>query len=737
MADKKITVFVEASVGGAKRKLKQVNTAMSSMANVAKIALGAVAVQYGRMAAASAVNMARVAAKNLDLEKSYESLSARYNLASDEILEALDRAAKGTVDKYTLMLAANKAMRLGVATNTEEFEQLMKIAAVRAKEFGFTTAQAFDFIVTAIGRASPMIADNIGILLDANTTYKEYADSIGKSADELTMLEQKEAIRNRILREGLPDMKTWNEMGETASDVFQQYDSVMVELRQELGERFLPVVVGVTKELSKFLTGAETAEEKAEALTREIIASSGSFEEARRRLIELNLEQRRGGRWAAEATKDWRGLITVMGDWEPILGALDRGIREDVVAMRLGHRALGDLSAATDSGADAQAELQEKVESSTTAWLNYYDAVSSENLSFTRRMADLDFRQTQAFENAAFQRSEIERRAAENRQDILSSHDRRYEYDLESHLSRIRFSFEDHYDKLADMEFDYQEKIQQTLDRAPWWIRQALQKEFTERERIAKTGDKKALREYDKALRERIRLVDPIYAKELDKLEAQYEHEREIEEREQEKGVERERETWDLRLREQDDGLREQLRRLDRELENQRNAWNFSNQQRLENERRSLATLQQTHREAMDNLATDLNRKLAEINGTFEQWGRTHGDSYARALAQALNAVIAPGFDFGALVGPQPFPTAPFAFQQGAWEVPRDMMGMVHRGEMIVPAPAAERIREGEGAVSIHVENLVIGPGVTPMTADAFVRDTAEELGRLTRERRA
>ena len=198
MADKKISIFVEAAVAGAKGKLKEIEDRLRELGKTTSITATSVSGDMGRMeqaatvlegafkklailaagyltkmAAQGVVDLSIMAAKNLELEESYERVAARYGIASDSILAALDRAARGTVDKFSLMIGANKALRLGVAATVGDLEDLMKVAVVRAREFSISTQQAWDAIINAVGRASPAYAAHHGILQDADTIYKE------------------------------------------------------------------------------------------------------------------------------------------------------------------------------------------------------------------------------------------------------------------------------------------------------------------------------------------------------------------------------------------------------------------------------------------------------------------------------------------------------------------------------------------------------------------------------------
>ena len=46
-----------------------------------------------------------------------------------------------------------------------------------------------------------MILDNLGIIIDLDKAYTEYATAINKTKEELTELEKKEALVNEILTE--------------------------------------------------------------------------------------------------------------------------------------------------------------------------------------------------------------------------------------------------------------------------------------------------------------------------------------------------------------------------------------------------------------------------------------------------------------------------------------------------------------------------------------------------------
>jgi len=133
------------------------------------------------------------------MEEASGSLADSLGADMDAIMEALRGASQGMVSDFDLMQAASRAMMLGVSADAGQLSQLMEVAAIRGRAMGLSTTQAFNDIVTGIGRASPLILDNLGIVVDAEARYEAYADSIGKTSEDLSKAEKTQALLNGVL----------------------------------------------------------------------------------------------------------------------------------------------------------------------------------------------------------------------------------------------------------------------------------------------------------------------------------------------------------------------------------------------------------------------------------------------------------------------------------------------------------------------------------------------------------
>lgn len=102
----------------------------------------------------------------------------------------------------------------------------------------------------------------------------------------------------------------------------------------------------------------------------------------------------------------------------------------------------------------------------------------------------------------------------------------------------------------------------------------------------------------------------------------------------------------------------------------------------------------------------------------------------------------------GGIVGPG----GPLRFAVGAWNLPRDMLGFLHAGEMIIPATIADRVRAGAGgsggggssggdhSVSVSGNTFVlqgVGSDVSSSAARRFGQAVLDEVARGLREQTA
>lgn len=190
------------------------------------------AITTGAAIAATAISTFKIAlefskegAEIVRLQDTSAMLASSMGFDMDEIVAKVSAASLNTVSDMDIMSSAAKAMMLGVGSSAEELASLMETAAIRGRALGIDATDAFDQIVRGIGRLSPKILDNLGIIIDADATYAAYAESIGKAADELTEVEKRQALVNAVIADTAPLLAESGGLTEDAASKWEQMDA--------------------------------------------------------------------------------------------------------------------------------------------------------------------------------------------------------------------------------------------------------------------------------------------------------------------------------------------------------------------------------------------------------------------------------------------------------------------------------------------------------------------------------
>lgn len=212
----------------------QLSGSLTTVSANAKKLGAAFAVVGGAITAAGALAL-KSGAELDQLTQSFEFLTEQAGFSSDALLSSLQDVSAGTISNADLILSANKAMSLGVGGSMEEIAELMEVARLKARNMGITTEQAFDDIVTGLGRGSAMILDNLGITVKVGEANEQYAASIGKTVDELTAQEQKQALMNAVMVTAREELAAAGELTLTNAERLQLLAAQFTNMKDRVG----------------------------------------------------------------------------------------------------------------------------------------------------------------------------------------------------------------------------------------------------------------------------------------------------------------------------------------------------------------------------------------------------------------------------------------------------------------------------------------------------------------------
>lgn len=200
---------------------------MMDQVNTKAVALGAAVGTFIGGMAWSAVNklgaeIGVFAERGMQLnavQSSFQRLAAGMNQDGAKMLSGMQTASRGLVSEYDLMTAANKAMLLGIPVTAESMETLTGAATTLGKAMGLTATKSVDDLITALGRSSPMILDNLGLSVKVAEANEAYAAKLNIVGRELTDGEKKLAFYEEAMRKALIKTEELGRQTETFGEI--------------------------------------------------------------------------------------------------------------------------------------------------------------------------------------------------------------------------------------------------------------------------------------------------------------------------------------------------------------------------------------------------------------------------------------------------------------------------------------------------------------------------------------
>ena len=159
------------------------------------------------------------------IERGFETLQTKAGQLADQNLGKLRTATQGLVTDFELMRNANQAVQLGL--DPSKLDVMAEAATKLGAVVGRTAEESFGDLITGVGRASPLILDNLGITVKAQEAYDKYAASLGKATNQLTENEKAEAFRAVALQKIAEKAQSLAAIQIDASVAAQQFGTAM------------------------------------------------------------------------------------------------------------------------------------------------------------------------------------------------------------------------------------------------------------------------------------------------------------------------------------------------------------------------------------------------------------------------------------------------------------------------------------------------------------------------------
>lgn len=236
---------LDSDLSNAKSK---VASAMQNVQNVGKVAGTAVAMAFtGATVAVTAwAKVAGDASKLAPMRDAFErntkTVDENTNAVinnSETILQAMKDASHGMMSEAELMAGYNEAILLGGKEQAQLYIDLLPHSYRIAAEAGKEMTLVQDELSLGTARQSAEVLNNNGVIVKAEEVYKAYAESLGKTVDELTAAERQAAFGAGTINSLNEKFKDAPEVVETAAMKIDQFKVSMENTRDEIGTKSL------------------------------------------------------------------------------------------------------------------------------------------------------------------------------------------------------------------------------------------------------------------------------------------------------------------------------------------------------------------------------------------------------------------------------------------------------------------------------------------------------------------
>ena len=155
--------------------------------------------------------------------------------------------------------------------------QLVRVAQDAAVIAGINSSEAFERLTIAVQRTNSWMLRNLGIMVNLNNIYRDYAISNGRMTNTLSTYEKQQLLINEVLRKGAAFAGTYEA---ALGDVHKQWTSmerVAEEAQRAFGEQFIPIFEDLVAWTTKFLESSREMSSEAQASRAAWVAGAVAF----------------------------------------------------------------------------------------------------------------------------------------------------------------------------------------------------------------------------------------------------------------------------------------------------------------------------------------------------------------------------------------------------------------------------------------------------------------------------
>lgn len=204
--------------------------------------------------------------------------------------------------------------------------QLARVAQDAAVIANTNSSEAFNRMMTGISTGQAIILHHMGLMVNFEKSYKDLADTLGKSKEELTEVEKTTARVNEVMRVSTGISGSYEAAMSTAGKAMNSLKRYTDDLKVALGEAFTPALKVVVDELTRSLQEMNQTMKDNRSATQSFGEMLGNFVSGSLNYFKKDLIQ------ISALLADMKSGMLLLGSFVTF-GDNSRGLKADADAM--------------------------------------------------------------------------------------------------------------------------------------------------------------------------------------------------------------------------------------------------------------------------------------------------------------------------------------------------------------------------------------------------------------------
>jgi hypothetical protein len=262
---------------------KGAEAAFSNLGGIVKGVIGGyLGIQGVKALASFSIESVKLSGQVETMQTAFLNLGRQYGFTEDS-LKKLKRATDNAMTSFDLLKDANNALLLGIVDSDDEMADLFDTAQRLARAVGQDAAYGIESLVTGLGRQSRLMLDNLGIIVDTEKAYKDYADAIGKTVNALTEEERKrafitagmDAAREKVRQMGDEQLNSADKI-KALSNAWDDFKIAFGQSMDVIADKGLPILTKFLNIVTELATPKKiNAEELVKTMEKQAMAMQG------------------------------------------------------------------------------------------------------------------------------------------------------------------------------------------------------------------------------------------------------------------------------------------------------------------------------------------------------------------------------------------------------------------------------------------------------------------------------